>query len=1093
MVTSNFTQIQQKLAQFSKKYYTNELIKGSILFITLGVLYFLFTLFIEYFLWLKPTARTVLFWLFIVIELFLLIRFIGFPIFKLFGLQKGISSEHASDIIGNHFPEVKDKLLNVLQLQQNSSQSELLLASIEQKSIDLQPIPFSKAINFKANISYLKYALIPVCIWLLIFITGFNNKLQESFTRVVNHKIAYTPPAPFSFQLTNNNLKVIQGDALTIYAETVGEVTPENAKIIYNNQEYYLENNGSGLFSYTFDAVMQPIDFYIEANKVQSNNYAIEIIKTPTIQNVQMQLNYPRYVGKKNEVLPNTTNVNVPQGTIITWNVKTTETDSVNFIFDKKRKAFQLKENGDFTFSKSIRNTTNYKISSSNKSLKDYESLQFYANVIKDENPTISVTSNIDSISRGPVFFAGQLADDYGLSKLELVYYDVENSDIKQKQNISISKEAIQSFFYKFPENIDLKERINYELYFQVFDNDAVNGKKKAVSKTFFYRQKTTNEVAEELLKEQEEYINNLENSIDKQRKSKQDLEKIQLDLQNKKSMNWNDQKKIEKIVKRQEQYKQMMQRQTKKLQENFSEKKEQTESLQEKKEDLQKRIDELKKVEKQQKLLEELLKMAEKLDKEELLNKTKELAEQNKQQEKSLERILEMTKRFYVEQKMNQIADKLNDLAKKQNELANKNATTKEQEEINKEFNKAKEQLKKLEKENEQLKEPMDVPKMQDLKYQAQEQLNKADKNLEQNKPGEAKQNQQKAAQKMQQMSNKMQKSMQGMSGEMAEENMEGLRKILENLLTFSFDQEKLMKSFDESSTSDPNYGSNLKKQYQLKTYFEHIDDSLFVLSMRVPKISSEIQNHLADAHYNIDQSLDNFAQNRFRNGLSNQRYVITAANTLIDMLSNNLDAMKNAKPGSGKGKGKKQSFSLPDIIQKQSDLIEKMKEGMKKSNEGKPKNGEGKKQGKGKGGKGEEMNGELYEIFKQQNELKQQLNDAIENGLDGNGNAKKALQKMEQLENELLERGFNNTSLQRMQQLNYELLKLEKATFEQGKDKKRKATTNTKQYNNQSKKELEFKKQFYNQTEILNRQSLPLQENYRKKVQEYFSNQKQ
>jgi len=27
-----------------------------------------------------------------------------------------------------------------------------------------------------------------------------------------------------------------------------------------------------------------------------------------------------------------------------------------------------------------------------------------------------------------------------------------------------------------------------------------------------------------------------------------------------------------------------------------------------------------------------------------------------------------------------------------------------------------------------------------------------------------------------------------------------------------------------------------------------------------------------------------------------------------------------------------------------------------------------------------------------------------------------------------------------------------------------------------------------FYNQTEILNRQSLPLQQNYKKKVQEYF-----
>src|SRR5690554_5781253 len=108
--------IYSKLEQFIRKYYTNQLIKGTIFFIGLGLIYFLFTLFIEYFLWLKPLGRTVLFWLFIVVELFLFFRFICFPIFKLFKIQKGISYDQASKIIGNHFKEVDDTLTNFLQL-----------------------------------------------------------------------------------------------------------------------------------------------------------------------------------------------------------------------------------------------------------------------------------------------------------------------------------------------------------------------------------------------------------------------------------------------------------------------------------------------------------------------------------------------------------------------------------------------------------------------------------------------------------------------------------------------------------------------------------------------------------------------------------------------------------------------------------------------------------------------------------------------------------------------------------------------------------------------------------------------------------------
>ena len=97
-----------------------------------------------------------------------------------------------------------------------------------------------------------------------------------------------------------------------------------------------------------------------------------------------------------------------------------------------------------------------------------------------------------------------------------------------------------------------------------------------------------------------------------------------------------------------------------------------------------------------------------------------------------------------------------------------------------------------------------------------------------------------------------------------------------------------------------------------------------------------------------------------------------------------------------------------------------------------------------------------------------------------------------MEELENEILEKGFNTGTLQKMQNLNYELLKLDKAALEQGKDKKRKSSVNKKEFDKRNIKSIEFKKQFYNQTEILNRQSLPLQQNYKNKVREYFSDKK-
>ncbi len=94
-----------------------------------------------------------------------------------------------------------------------------------------------------------------------------------------------------------------------------------------------------------------------------------------------------------------------------------------------------------------------------------------------------------------------------------------------------------------------------------------------------------------------------------------------------------------------------------------------------------------------------------------------------------------------------------------------------------------------------------------------------------------------------------------------------------------------------------------------------------------------------------------------------------------------------------------------------------------------------------------------------------------------------------MEQLENEILDKGFNAATLQKMQTLNYELLKLDSAALEQGKEKKRTSNTNFLEYQKRKTEEFPYKKLFFNQTEILNRQSLPLQQNYKKKVRDYFS----
>ncbi|OIQ31073.1 MAG: hypothetical protein BM564_02340 [Bacteroidetes bacterium MedPE-SWsnd-G2] len=1133
-MNNSFGTIQEKLEQFVNRFYINELLKGTILFFAIGLLYFLFTLLIEHFLWLSSAARTVLFWVFIGVELVLLFKFIVTPILHLFKLKKGIDHETCSKIIGDYFPEVGDKLLNVLQLKQSQSDSDLLLASIDQKSKTLSPIPFKLAINFSANLKYLKYAAIPIVIIALFSFSGKFNWFSDSYERVVNYQTAYEPPAPFQFYVLNDSLTAIENSNYTLRVSTVGTVIPENIQILFDEQSYYLQSIGPGQFEYVFVQPKSTIRFSLLANDISSIDYSLKVINTPVLENFEMQLDYPSYTGKKDEVLKSTGNTIVPEGTTVTWVVNTRTTDAVS-LYAKDTLNLSVGNTNTFRGSKQLFSNYAYSLSTSNSNLKNYENLNFNIGVIKDDYPELDLKMQRDSLDGESMYFYGQVSDDYGLHKLQMVYTPVNSDAQSVKVDLPVVKGNLDEFVYAFPNMLNLEKGVSYEVYFQVFDNDQINKYKTTKSAVFTYREFSNNEIEERQLKEQNSTIKDLNSSFEKMKDQEKELEEFSKTQKEKEELNFNDKKKFENFLKRQKNQDEMMKNFNKKLQNNLEEFQNESEEKDEFKEAIQKRLEENEEqLKKDEKLLDELEKLQEKIKKEELTQKLEQLAKQNKNKQKSLEQLLELTKRYYVAKKAEKLQQDLQQLAEKQEELSEKSSeeNTKEaQEELNEEFEKLKEELDDLQKDNEQLQKPMDLPKDEDKEEEIKQEMQDATQDLEEKEKQEkegneagaqapqaaAKKKQKKAAQKMKEMSNQMSQAMQSGGEQQAAEDIDVLRQILDNLILFSFDQEDLMNSYKKISVNHNSYGAYLRKQNDLKTHFEHVDDSLFALSLRQPMISEQVNTQVTNVFFTLNKSLAQLSENQLYQAISSQQYTITSTNNLASFLSDILDNMENQmNPSIGQGQG--QGMQLPDIIKSQEELNKEMQEGKKKSDQGKPKKdgekgkegeegqgaeGESGSEGEQKNGKNgepggegegeseynsEEMNGELFKIYKRQAELRQALQDRL--AKDGFSKAGEQLLKdMKEIELDLLNKGFTDETLSKMMELEHQLLKLENATLMQGEDNKRESETNTKSFNKGSKNKIPTAKEYFNTIEILNRQGLPLQQIYKKKVQDYFN----
>ncbi len=134
------------------------------------------------------------------------------------------------------------------------------------------------------------------------------------------------------------------------------------------------------------------------------------------------------------------------------------------------------------------------------------------------------------------------------------------------------------------------------------------------------------------------------------------------------------------------------------------------------------------------------------------------------------------------------------------------------------------------------------------------------------------------------------------------------------------------------------------------------------------------------------------------------------------------------------------------------------------------------------------EEMSGEQFQLYQEQQMLREKLKDLLDQQGSGSKEGKKALDAMEELERLLLEKGMTEETLERMQELEYELLELENASLKKKKDNKREATTNVREFDARKEQEMLWKKLRGEEKELLRRENIRMNPEYQEKVKSYF-----
>lgn len=1087
----------EKLDAFIRKFYLNKLIRGSIYFFSVLFITFLTLNTLEYYFYLKPTHKIILLSISAVSLASLLFLYIITPLVKYYKLGAIISHKKAAEIIGIHFQEVKDKLINTLELYEQaltqSEHHELIEASINQKISEIKTIPFVKAIDLNKNKKYIKYVIIPFSIIIIILIIspGFIKRGSE---RLIKYDTQFEKPAPFKFILNNKNLIINQGDNLNISLHIDGNELPQDVYLHLEESIYKLDKKDISNFEYQLQNLQANSTFYFSAAGYNSKSYNIEIIAKPIVSSFNIDINYPDYTGRKDENVKNIGDLTIPEGSILSWNFNTQNLNEL--YFNLENESVLLKAEKDrLSYARKIKKSSNYSIIPLHPKKLTVDTLKYFIDVIKDQNPSIILEQTRDSFNTKRFYFSGVISDDYGFSKL-LFITKQKNGEIKLT-NVPIQKSNNSQRFYHYWE-VQATAIDDIDYYFEVYDNDAVNGSKKTRSQIMRFELPSEKEVKKELDKNSDQLKNQLKEAIKKSEQIQKDAKKLNEKLINQKSIRYEEKKQINDLIERQKDVESLVkdiQEQIKKSNQFEEDYKKVSPELLEKKKQLEELFENLLD-EKTKNLIKELEKLLEQNNKELSQDQLQKMQLENKQLEKEMDRMLEMYKQMEFSQKLKENIEKLDELSKEQQKLSddtkNKNLSNdelkKKQEELNKEFNEVKKELQDLENKNKELEEPEEFQNPKEEMNDIQNDIDKASEEISKQSNKKAAESQKKAADKMKQLSKKME-SMQ-MQGEAMELdlNIKALRQILDNLITASFNQEKTMESIKKTSTNDPQYVALTLKQKNIKDDIQLIQDSLYALSKKVVQIKPFVNREVESINQQVNKSIEALADRKTNEAVVRQQYAMTSMNNLALLLSEILSQMQDemndkknqGKPGSkqgkkpGKGKGQGQSISkMQEQLNKQ---IEELKNGQKPG-----------QQGQGK------MSEQLAKMAAQQQAIRSALSqlekEMNKNGQGGNSNQLNQLKKeMEKTETELYNKVISQETINRQKEIMTRLLEAEKAARERELDNKRESKSGEDNYEKPNLKFEEYKKEKMKELELIKTVPPGLDPYYKEKVNTYF-----
>ncbi len=934
-----YLELLKKLERFIRKDNLQLLLFGAQAFLAVIIALFTFYTFIELIANFGSAVRTILFAIYILSAasslFFLLIK----PILKYIGSIRKETYFNAAIRVGANYPEVKDELINTMQLvsedeKENLYSENLIDAAFKKAYERIKNLNFQSLINFERAKNILPYFAVTIiaCVSIIIFVPGMNAASH----RILNFNDEFVPPPKFIFEINPGNKEITKGDGLEISIKIKGS-KPKSVYLASRKEEeaefqmQQLIPDSSGNYSLAMNSVKSSFKYFAQADDFNSEYYEILVIDRPIVKTLELEINSPSYSNIPKTAQKDNGNIQALVGSKISFNVSSTKKLKAAKLEFSDSSVVDLKVDGEIASGNfSIKKDNNYKIKLTDENdNSNLAPITYQIKALYDAFPEIELVSpnqNTALANDNRVVLIADASDDYGFSKLLLNYrlsaskYEAPQSEFSSVE-IPISKSQLEldiNYVWNLTQMyLAVDDVVTY--YLEIFDNDFISGPKSARTQSFTIRVPSLDEILNNADQLQAQSETDLEQVLKETEELKKTLDEIDQELKkDDPKLTWEEKQIIEDALEKFEELQDKVDKindQLGDMKENLQENNLLSKETMEKYMELQKLMDEMTSDE-MKKAMEKLQNLLKDMNRQMTQDQLQNMKLDEEQFKKSIERTLNLMKRIQIEQKMDELMKRTEELIEQQEKLSEQteksdpsdqkemNNLSQKQDEITKDLEKLKKEMENL---DEKMSEVPDMPKedMEELmeefqKQQNQELSQQASQEMQQMQKQKASQNQKQLSQNMQQMKQMMKEMKDSMQQQNQMQTLTDMMKILDNIISLSKQQEDLK---NESKNLEPNSSildDMAKKENDLSNNLNNIMQQMSELSQKTFAISPEMGKALGDAKKQMDNSVQAMKN---RNGLlasNQQEEAMKSLNESAMMMKNSMESMMQ---GGGQG----------------------------------------------------------------------------------------------------------------------------------------------------------------------------------------------